>query len=380
MGQTQTAQGVLKESKVDLKTKVCIVTGSSAGIGQETARVLALGGARVILACRGKDKTDKAAEEIRKTIGSTSGSVEFLELDLMDLDNVRTFAKNFLALNIPLHYLILNAGVMNTPYRKTKQGYESQFGTNHLGHFLLTNLLLPKLKESVPSRVVVLSSAAHKNGQIFWDSNFLQDGKDYNGWTSYGQSKVCNILFTMELDRRLKEEAKDSKERVVAVCLHPGVIKTELGRESTLVSVGLTVASPFLKNIPQGAATTLFCCLSPNIEGGKFYSDCALAEVKPHKSVLPLDKAAARLWEVSEKLVNTPTTTTTTTTTTTIIDSTPKIVLTEVKKDEEPKQDTEKLSEKQKEEIVSDVTSAIIGAGQEREKELAQQQETEQTT
>jgi len=379
MGQTQTAEGVLKESKVDLKTKVCIVTGSSAGIGQETARVLALGGARVILACRGKDKADKAAEEIRKAIGSTSGSVEFLEFDLMDLDNVRTFAKNFLALNIPLHYLILNAGVMNTPYRKTKQGYESQFGTNHLGHFLLTNLLLPKLKESVPSRVVVLSSAAHKNGQIFWDSNFLQDGKDYNGWTSYGQSKLCNILFTMELDRRLKEEAKDSKERVVAVCLHPGVIKTDLGRESTFVSVGLTVASPFLKNIPQGAATTLFCCLSPNIEGGKYYSDCALAEVKPHKSVLPLDKAAVRLWEVSEKLVNTPTTTTTTTTTTTI-DSTPKIVITEVKKDEEQKQDTERLPEKQKEEIVSDVTSAIIGAGQEREKELAQQQETEQTT
>jgi len=379
MGQTQTAEGVLRESKVDLKTKVCIVTGSSAGIGQETARVLALGGARVILACRGKDKADKAAEEIRKAIGSTSGSVEFLEFDLMDLDNVRTFAKNFLALNIPLHYLILNAGVMNTPYRKTKQGYESQFGTNHLGHFLLTNLLLPKLKESVPSRVVVLSSAAHKNGQIFWDSNFLQDGKDYNGWTSYGQSKLCNILFTMELDRRLKEEAKDSKERVVAVCLHPGVIKTDLGRESTFVSVGLTVASPFLKNIPQGAATTLFCCLSPNIEGGKYYSDCALAEVKPHKSVLPLDKAAVRLWEVSEKLVNTPTTTTTTTTTTTI-DSTPKIVITEVKKDEEQKQDTERLPEKQKEEIVSDVTSAIIGAGQEREKELAQQQETEQTT
>jgi len=307
-----------------------------------------------------------------------------LELDLMDLDLVRTFAKSFLDLNIPLHYLILNAGVMNTPYRKTKQGYESQFGTNHLGHFLLTNLLLPKLKESAPSRVVAVSSTAHKNAQIFWDSNFLQDGKDYGAWKAYGQSKLCNILFTMELDRRLKEEAKDAKERVIAVCLHPGVINTELARDSGAAKVGYKIASPFLKSVPQGAATTMFCTLSPDIEGGKYYADCALASVQAHKSVGPLDKAATRLWETSEKLVNSPTTTTTSESTTTTQSSTttPVIIITEAKKDEtEQKQDSEKLPEKQKEEVVADIVSAVIASGQEKEKELVQQQkETEETT
>jgi len=308
MGQTQTAEGVLAQSKADLKNKVAIVTGSSTGIGQETARVLAKGGARVILACRGQPKADKAAEEIRKSLKDVkdAGTVEYMELDLMDLDNVRTFAQNFLALNSPLHYLICNAGIMATPYRQTKQGFESQFGTNHLGHFLLTNLLLDKLKASAPSRVVVVSSALHKKKQIYWDG-FLSDGKGYSPFGAYGQSKVANVLFAMELDRRLEEEAKaaGAKHRVTVHSLHPGVIATDLTRDWKGGSAFMALARPFFKSIPQGAATTLYCALAPDLEtkGGKYYADCAETKPVPHPSLEPLDKSARRLWEASEKLV-----------------------------------------------------------------------------
>jgi len=264
--------------------------------------------------------------------------------------------KQFLDLNIPLHYLVLNAGVWDVKFAKTKQGHENTFGTNHLGHFLLTTLLLDKMKASAPARVVVVISALHRNAPIMWD-DFMAEGKNWDSGRSYGQSKMANLLFAMELDKRLAEEAKDAKDRVIAVSLHPGVIKTDLLRDNTAGKRMLSVFKPFLKTIPQGAATTLYCCLAPDVQGGKYYADCAVAKIKPHKSCVPLDKSAARLWELSEKLVGSKK---------------------EETKDKE--QDKEKETEKEKEPEKEKETDKEIDVtdSPRQEKEPDQSQETEE--
>jgi len=304
MGNTYTAERVLTESKADLHGKVAIVTGASAGIGKEAARVLMKGGARVILACRGKEKAEKVAKDIRASVkDEKAGSVEVMELDVSDLDSVRSFAKNFLELKSQLHLLICNAGVMLPVFGKSKQGYESAFATNHLGHFLLVGLLSETLKASAPARVVVVSSALH-SGAMYWDG-FLADGKGWSSMNSYNQSKLANILFAKELDARLAAEAKGkgSSARVTAHSLHPGVIKTEITRDmGTGVSIFLTLGKPFLKTIPQGAATTLYCAVAPPLEktGGKYFADCAEKQPKPYARD---PENARKLWEASEKLV-----------------------------------------------------------------------------
>jgi len=196
---------------------------------------------------------------------------------------------------------------------------------------------------------------------------------------------MCNILFAIELDRRLAEDAKDAKDRVKAVSLHPGVIKTELVRDTKGAGAFMTMARPFLKSIPQGAATTVFAALSPDIEGGKYYADCALSQIKPHKSVLPLDKSAARLWELSEKFLSgekAPEVAEKTTeenkenTTEENKEKKTQIIVTEATK--EPEKEIEPLPEKEKQDIVADITTAVVAAGQEKEKELAQEQAQEQ--
>jgi len=278
---------------VDLKEKVILVTGANTGIGKETARVLALRGAKVIVGCRRSEKTDAAVAELRAA--TSADRIEAIDLDLSSLDSVRECAAAFLAKQIPLHVLVLNAGVMAPECRKTtKEGFESQIGVNHLGHFLLTMLLLPKLKESAPSRVVAVSSEAHKMGKIRFDD--LQWEKEYSTWGAYGQSKLANILFARELNRRMEGK------QVTANALHPGVIPTELGRESTLSKFLYTVGKPFMKTIEQGAATSVWAATGTDLEGrgGLYLADSVIAESTDAAKNM---EDAARLWELSVKLV-----------------------------------------------------------------------------
>jgi len=200
----------------------------------------------------------------------------------------------------PLHFLICNAGIMTTSYRTTKQGFESTFGTNHLGHFVLVNSLLDTLKASAPSRVVVVSSGLHHKGNTDWNLN----EKKFSTMLAYGQSKLANVYFAKELDRQLEEEAKAKgwKERVTVYSLHPGVIHTELGRDyGFLYSIYSFFGRPWLKSSAQGAATTLYCALEPSLQskGGGYYQDCAFK----HPSRLAQDgNVAKQLWLESQQM------------------------------------------------------------------------------
>jgi len=215
-------------------------------------------------------------------------------LDLSSLASVRSCALKFLEKNEPLHLLILNAGIMAPPFSKTKDGFESQIGVNHLGHFLFTMLLLKKVRESAPSRIVVVSSEAHKMGNIRFDD--LNWEKDYSAYSAYGQSKLANILFARELNRRLEGK------KVTANALHPGVIATELGRDSTMAKIMYGLGKPFMKTIPQGAATTAWAATSPDLEGrgGLYLSNSTIAESTDAAKNM---EVAGRLWELSVKLV-----------------------------------------------------------------------------
>ncbi len=209
---------------VDLRGKVAIVTGASTGIGLETARALASAGAHVVLAGRDGARIDAAVSTVRDQV--PDAELEAGSLDLASLDSVRAFAQWYSETHDRLHLLINNAGVMYTPLERTVEGFEMQFGTNHLGHFLLTNLLVPMLLADPPSRVVNLSSGGHRGSDIVWDDpNF--ERREYDKFSAYGQSKTANVLFSVELDRRLADRG------VHAYAVHPGMIATELGRHMT---------------------------------------------------------------------------------------------------------------------------------------------------
>ncbi len=206
---------------VDLRGKIAVVTGASTGLGLETARALASVGAQVVLAGRDSSRIDAAAATILET--EPDAMLEQAELDLTSLDSVRGFADWYASNHDRLHLLINNAGVMYTPFEHTAEGFEMQFGTNHVGHFLLTGLLVPLLLADPPSRVVNLSSGGHRGSDIVWDDiNF--ERREYDKFAAYGQSKTANILFSVELDRRLGDRG------VHAYAVHPGMIATELGR------------------------------------------------------------------------------------------------------------------------------------------------------
>lgn len=203
-----------------------IITGANSGIGKETAIDLAKRGGKIYLACRNNKRGEDAEKDIREA--SMSENVHFLQLDLSSMESIRQFSKKFHELESKLHILICNAGIMACPRGMTKDGFEAQIGTNHMGHFLLTNLLLDLLKQSAPSRVVVVSSLFHWYGRIKKDD--LNSEKSYNRWLAYGQSKLANILFTRELSKRLEGTG------VTANSLHPGGVNTELARDVDLLT------------------------------------------------------------------------------------------------------------------------------------------------
>uniref|UniRef100_A0A3Q3WK15 Uncharacterized protein n=1 Tax=Mola mola TaxID=94237 RepID=A0A3Q3WK15_MOLML len=284
-------------SKARLDGKTVLITGGNAGIGKETAVDLAGRGARVILACRDMDRANKAAQEVRKRSGNENVVVK--KLDLASLQSVRQLAKDVLASEERLDVLINNAGIMSCPKWQTEDGFEMQFGVNHLGHFLLTNCLLDLLKKSTPSRVVNVSSLAHQKGQIHFDDINLD--KEYHPWRSYSQSKLANVLFTRELANRLKGSG------VTTYSLHPGVIRTELGRHlwPTIPLWKRLMYTPLMlliKSPNEGAQTTIYCAVDESLQNqsGLYYSDCAPKTAAPQGME---DEAAKKLWDLSASLV-----------------------------------------------------------------------------
>jgi len=294
-----TAIQVARDIRLDGKN--VIVTGANTGLGKETARVLAKMGAHVIIACRDVQKGEQAKKEIEDN--DQNAKVTVIKLDLTDLDSIESFVREFEALDIPLHILINNAGVMAiSNYTETKNGFEMQFGTNHLGHFHLTTLLLPKLKEGQPSRVVVLSSTAHKMGGIRFE-DISGKGTWYRGfmggWNAYAQSKSANALFAVELNRRMHQEGL----RITCNAVHPGVIQTELSRQMSKFSrMMFSLGAPFYKTIPQGAATTVYVATAPELDGigGKYFED--VNETFP-KEWVTNPSYAKQLWTISEDMI-----------------------------------------------------------------------------
>ncbi|XP_062133076.1 retinol dehydrogenase 14-like isoform X2 [Drosophila sulfurigaster albostrigata] len=289
-------QGGKFEKQTDETGKVVIVTGSNTGIGKETVLELARRGATVYMACRDKSRAEQARlEVIRET---KNQNIFFRELDLASLDSVRKFVDEFKKEQSKLDILINNAGIMLCPHMLTKEGFEMQLGVNHMGHFLLTNLLLDLLKKSLPSRIVNVSALAHVNGTINFDD--LNSEKSYSPRKAYGQSKLANILFTRELAKRLEGT------NVTVNALHPGVVETELSRHVKIFNnpIFRFLVSPLVwlifKTAKNGAQTTLYAALDPDLNGvtGLYFSDCKPKEV----SAAAKDaNSAKRLWEESEK-------------------------------------------------------------------------------
>ncbi|XP_036390953.1 retinol dehydrogenase 12 [Megalops cyprinoides] len=290
------AGGVCR-SKARLDGKTVLITGANTGIGKETAVDLATRGARVILACRDMSRANAAAGEIRQRSGN--GNVVVKMLDLASLQSVRNLAKDILENEERLDILINNAGVMMCPKWRTEDGFEMQFGVNHLGHFLLTNCLLDLLKRSTPSRIINVSSLAHEKGEIHFDDINLD--KDYCPQKSYRQSKLANVLFSQELAAHLEGTG------VTVYSLHPGVIRTELGRHfwPMIPLWKRIIFQPLLlliKSPWEGAQTTIYCAVEESLEktSGLYYSDCAPKEAAPQAR----DAATAKkLWDVSASMV-----------------------------------------------------------------------------
>ncbi len=284
----------------DQKGRTILITGANTGIGYEAAKALALKGARVLLGCRSEDKAAQAAKTIR--LSRATADVHWLPLDLASLASVHKAAE-YVQQNESLHTLINNAGVMFPPRMLTEDGFELQFGVNHLGHFALTGLLLPQLLEQQGSRVVSVSSLAHRGGTI----NFAdpQAKKLYGAQTRYQMSKLANLLFTFELQKRLAQIETDC----IATACHPGIADTELSR---YLPPWMTMLSPLVRTVfnspEEGALPTLQAATDPAAEGGDYYGPAGFMEMSRGSGKASVDAAArdtgvaSKLWQLSEEL------------------------------------------------------------------------------
>ena len=287
----------------DQHGRVAIVTGANSGLGLETARELARRGASVVLACRNTEKGERARREIEAS--APGAQLELAELDLGSLASVEAFAESFRSSHDGLDLLIDNAGVMAPPRRRTADGFELQLGTNHLGHFALAARLVGALEGREDARVVTLSSNAHKFGRIRFDD--LQSERRYNRWRAYNQSKLADLLFALELDRRLRAAGSSVK----SVAAHPGYSATNLQSAAAplLDRLVMQAANPFLaQGAEQGALPTLYAATFPGLAGGSYVGPDGFGELRGHPHLVTPNRAArdedvaARLWSVSEEL------------------------------------------------------------------------------
>jgi NAD(P)-dependent dehydrogenase (short-subunit alcohol dehydrogenase family) len=291
-----TADDVLRG--VEMKGRTIVITGANSGIGLEAARALAQHGAHVIGLARDEKKGKELVDYVKQHAGKDV-NIDSMVCDLNSLKSVRTFAKQYIEKKLPLHILINNAGIMATPQGTTEEGFESQIGVNHIGHFLLTTLLLPVLKSSAPSRVVALSSGAHHRSGIVWDNQHFANEKSYDKWKSYGQSKTANILFARHLNALMKKEGV----QVTAVSVHPGVIATNLVRHMSEEETGSLAKMIWRrKNVGQGTSTTIVAAIEPQFgvheTSGVYLVDSNV--VTPNKWA-DSDSEAAKLWDWTEK-------------------------------------------------------------------------------
>ncbi len=275
------------------------MTGASSGLGVETTRVLSLAGANVLLAVRNRASGEAVAKELRAKLPPTAGALSVGELDLADLASLRPFVERHgLA---PLDLLINNAGVMATPLGVTAQGFETQLGTNHLGHFALSVALLPALRASAAARVVTVSSSLHRSGKAARMFETLEhdpryERRKYAPFDAYGDAKLANVLFAKALSRRLPPT-------VLSFSLHPGVIPTRLTRSmGALGAVFRSVGAVFMKSVEQGAATSIYAATAPELanESGAYLQDSGLAKASAEANDRELGE---RLWSVSDALV-----------------------------------------------------------------------------
>jgi NAD(P)-dependent dehydrogenase (short-subunit alcohol dehydrogenase family) len=287
--------------------RIAVVTGANSGLGLATARELARAGARVVIACRNVEKGASAARRIESAVPDAQVEVE--ALDLASLDSVRAFAERFRAEHGGLDLLINNAGVMAPPRSTTAEGFELQLGTNHLGHFALAALLIDTMEGRDDARLVTVSSGAHRIGRMQFDD--LQGERRYNRWRAYGQSKLANLLFALELDRRLRAAGF----AIRSVAAHPGYAATNLQSAAppTIDRVVMAVTNRLVaQSAEMGALPILYAATYPGLEGGSFVGPDGIGEQRGHPTLVAPSRAARdeavarRLWAVSEELTGAP--------------------------------------------------------------------------
>lgn len=283
--------------------RVALVTGSNTGLGFHNAKDLAARGARVVMACRSEDRARAAMARIDADL--PSAQLEFLQLDLSSLDAVRSAAEEFRQRHDSLDLLINNAGIMMTPFERTVDGFEGQMATNYWGHFLLTMSLIDVMPDTAASRVVTLSSLAHVQGKIRFDDPHWEH--DYDRSRAYRQTKLACLLFTLELDRRLK----GANRAVLSVGSHPGISDTELGRALPPWQMALIryTVGPFIAHAPaQASLPTLLAAIDPDVSGGEYFGPTGRGEMKGDPGRAKIhpsgrdETAARRLWELSVEL------------------------------------------------------------------------------
>jgi NAD(P)-dependent dehydrogenase (short-subunit alcohol dehydrogenase family) len=291
----------------DLTGKTIVITGANSGLGYESALALAGAGAHVVLACRDQEKGRAAEREIRAA--HPRATTELVALDLASLADIRRAAAALRAAHPRLDVLLNNAGVMALPYRQTADGFEMQLGTNHLGHFALTGLLLDTLLATPGARVVTVSSGFHRLGAIRFDDPQWQRG--YRKWPAYGQSKLANLLFTYELQRRLEADGAG----LLSVAAHPGFAATNLQAtgprmqgSALLERASNLVNAVFAQSAAMGALPQLYAAAAPDVRGGEYYGPDGVGEMWGHPTRVESNArsrdrdAAARLWALSERL------------------------------------------------------------------------------
>ena len=304
---------------IDLTGKRALVTGGASGLGEETVRALAAKGAEVIIAARNKAKADAVIASVSESTGNSN--ISFLALELGSLKKIEASAKEFLDRYDSLDLLINNAGVMACPFDKTEDGFELQFGSNHIGHFYFTNLIMPTLLKSGNARIVSLSSMGHRASPIVFD-DINYENRPYEKWQAYGQAKTANALFAVGLNNRFAAKG------IEAFSVHPGVILTPLSRHLTQEDIDRIASSSNqnddsdnpenadqsgVKTVAQGAATSCYAATAPELsgKGGAYLENCNIAEVLPGNSAethgvrdFAIDPdAAEKLWQASENMV-----------------------------------------------------------------------------